>query len=135
MNIKALKKTAHAEEREHVDIYRMTVGECNFKIAVTRIKANKRTVIKCSDGGVTFVKYTPIAGGFTQPAETVEANISVSELLEKDTVCMLIISGKPLDIHGLDNGHIASARTYGSDADTKKLYVMSEMAFGELDLS
>ncbi len=129
MNTKNLKKLASAESHELVDIYRFRICECDYKIAVTKLKANKRTVIKCSDGGVSFIRYTPIAGGMSQPAETVEANISVSDILEKDTVCFLVISGKPLDIHGLDNGRVASAKTYGSDLGTKKLYVMSERAF------
>ncbi len=135
MNIKALKRTADVQECESVVIYRIMLGERQFKIAVSKKKANKRTVVKCSEGAVTFIEYTPIAGGMGSPAETVEAYISVSELLEKNTVCMLVISGKPLDIHGLDNGRIASKKSYSTGIiDTQKLYVMSEAAFEKTEL-
>ncbi len=134
MKLKALKKTAPAESCELVDIYRVRVAERHLKIAVTRQRANKRIIVKCSDDAVVLRKYIPIAGGLSRPAEDVAAYISVAELLERDTACILVIAGKPLDIHGLDNGRIGSARAYCSDLDTQRLYVMSESAFENLEL-
>ncbi len=51
---------------------------------------------------------------------------------EKDHCCVLIVSGTPGMIRGLDEGRIASAKTFSSDADTCKLYVMTKKEFQEI---
>ncbi len=132
MKIKSILKSSDIENTENLVIYRFTKDGRKFKVAFTTARANKKSVIKCGDNNVAFIQCVPIAGGICHYAEDIISNYQPSSILESDTVCILVISGKPRDIDGLDNGNIASATKYSED--TSKLYVMSERAFAKLEL-
>ena len=93
----------------------------NYKIGKTKEAAGKRTQICCKDNAVIWKQQYPHV--ICQPGA----------FIEKGMVCVLVITGKPDIIEGLEDGAFLSAKSWGN-ADSGKLYVMSEKAFSELKL-
>ncbi len=116
-------------ETEHLKIYEFSNNDVNYRIAVTKKKAHKKIRITSDDGQVIWEEAFP-AGLY--PVFEKEVLVKPSELIDKSKVSILVITGKPGIICGLDNGMIASANAFKSNFCLDKLYVMSGAAFKKI---
>ena len=65
----------------------------------------------------------------THPIPTVAPTYQPSALMEPDTFCLVVISGQPNTVSGLDEGIFSSLGKLHADSPKDKLYVMSEHTF------
>ena len=88
-------------------------------------KANKRVIVTCSGHTVSAVRLIPVT--IHTPATEQEFNIDVAEIANDGAIAIVVISGKPGLIKGLDEGIFVSA---GGDGKGKnRVFVMSEARF------
>ncbi len=120
-----------AGETELLDIYDISVGDFPFRIAFTKRAANKRVVVHCQNDNVALEERIPMG---LHPVSELTVICKPSELMSNERRTLLVISGTPDMICGLDDGIIASAKKYAVEASTKYLYVMSERVFEKLVL-
>ena len=113
-----------------ISIEYLSKNGVNYKIGKTKEAAGKRTQICCKDNAVIWKQQYPLG---IAPVSTENVICQPGAFIEKGMVCILVITGKPHIIEGLEDGAFLSAKSWGS-ADSSKLYVMSEKAFSELKL-
>lgn len=121
-----LKKFAEATQDDAFDIFRMQVKNQTYKIFITKTKCNKRCQVHCTGNQITVERWIPMG---THPIPTVAFTYQPSALMEPDTFCLVVISGQPNTISGLDEGIFSSLGKLHVDSPKDKLYVMSEHAF------
>ena len=88
-------------------------------------KANKRVIVTCSGHTVSAVRLIPVT--IHTPATEQEFNIDVAEIANDGAIAIVVISGKPGLIKGLDEGIFVSAG--GERKGKNDVYVMSETRF------
>ncbi len=136
MNGKDIKKIVYksdmVEETEQLKIYDISVEDIPFRIAFTKHSVNKRTIVHCSNGSIIFEERIPVT--IHRPVSENTVICKPSQLMTKERRSILVISGTPDMICGLDDGIIASAKRYAEKSSPKFLYVMSERAFEKLEL-
>ena len=100
--------------------------EKKYEIYFTRRKANKYSIIHCENNTLEWEQFPVLPRiigrmyGKRQPIITLSPS--------KDTVKIVVITGNPNSICGLDNGIFRSVHTF----DEKYVNVMSETCFKEL---
>lgn len=99
-----------------------------YKIGITQRKAGNKTQIRCENNSVIWIQRYPLG---IEPVSEETVICQPSAFMEKDCVCVLVISGKPDIITGLEEGNFLSAKSW-ERRSTDKLYVMSENAFLKL---
>ena len=110
-------------ENDALRLYELNFDGHTFAVYVTKEKATKKSVVHCySWGSVTLEKIYP--NGISPVSEV--TNLFQPELIKKDKITVLLISGSPGNIVGLDNGIVYSARR---GYENGKFYVMSLSAF------
>ena len=110
-------------ENDALCFYELDFDGHTFAVYVTKEKATKKSVVHCySWGSVTLEKIYP--NGISPVSEV--TNLFQPELIKKDKITVLLISGSPGNIVGLDNGIVYSARR---GYENGKFYVMSMSAF------
>lgn len=110
-------------ENDALRLYELNFDGHTFAVYVTKEKATKKSVVHCySWGSVTLEKIYP--NGISPVSEV--TNLFQPELIKKDKITVLLISGSPGNIVGLDNGIVYSARR---GYENGKFYVMSMSAF------
>ena len=114
----------------YISVEYLSKNGVNYKIGKTKEAAGKRTQICCKDNAVIWKQQYPLG---IAPVSTENVICKPGAFIEKGMVCVLVITGKPDIIEGLEDGAFLSAKSWGS-ADSSKLYVMSEKAFSELKL-
>ncbi len=125
-------KSAAPELTEYLKIYTFYNGEKSWKIAFTEKKANSRTRIHCMNNEIIWEQVIPNGHA---PIYEKTVICQPSSFMEKDKISVLVISGSPDIICGLDEGRIASAKQAENNGfDSGKLYVMSEKAFKALQI-
>ncbi len=119
-------------EDEYCVTYAFSYKNKNVLVRATKARANKHTFIKCNENGsVTMQKMYPIGlPGVT--ADDVCTIATATSLWQKDTVCILLITGRPCGIDRLDEGWFVSSR--GTPRSDKYIYVMSQTAFKRFSL-
>lgn len=117
------------ERNDFISINYTDKDGIDYKIAVTRKKANKRTQINCKNNHVVWKQMYPL--GTCSNNSTEEVICQPSTFIEPGKLCILVISGKPDMIVGLEEGIFLSAKSL-ENADLNKMYVMSEQAFSQL---
>lgn len=121
-----LKNNQITDHTEYFDIFYREHNGIDLKIAITAKKADSKTVIRLSQGEITWAKLYLF--GMTDR----EIICRPSELLEKDKLCILVIRGKPGTIKGLDEGIFSSWNNSFENAQKNKLYVICEKEFQTL---
>lgn len=110
-------------ENDALELYELDFEGLPFAIYVTKERAVKKSVVKCySWGSVSLERIYP--NGISPVSEV--KNLFHPELIKKAKVTVLLISGSPGNITGLDNGIVYSARR---GYEVGNLYVMSKSAF------
>lgn len=84
----------------------------------------------CSGRSVGAVHLYPVS--LNTVASEFEFDVDVADMLDGNTVAVVVISGKPGLIKGLDEGIFVSAS--GQPKDKKFVYVMSEARFRSFEL-
>ncbi len=128
---KLISESNKVLETEQLKIYDVSVDDIPFRIAITKRVINKRTVVHCSNENVSFEERIPLG---IHPVSEHTVICKPKELMTKERRTLLIISGTPDIICGLDEGIIASAKRYTVEPSSKFLYIMSEKAFEGLEL-
>ncbi len=93
-------------------------------------KATKRVIVTCSGHSVSAVHLYPVTHHTV--ATDHEFHIDVMDMQDKDSIALVVISGKPGLIKGLDEGIFVSAS--GQAKDKSPVYVMSETRFRSFEL-
>lgn len=97
----------------------------SFLIKKTLKRADKRVIVTCTGHTVLGERLIPVT--IHTVAKEAEFNIDVAEFVENDAIAIVVISGKPGLIKGLDEGVFVSA---GGDKKSRKcVLVMSEARF------
>lgn len=91
----------------------------------TNKKATKRIIVTCSGHTVSAVHLYPVSHHTVASEE--EFNIDVSDMQGKDSIPIVVISGKPGLIKGLDEGIFVSANN--ATNRNGRILVMSEARF------
>ena len=116
-------KARLCEETEFVKIYKMTVEGTEYKVVITRKRANGHTVIHCERNHIAWEqvpRFPQLAGrryGDKTPI--------FRALPEKNCVTLFVVKGKPDGFVGLDEDVFRSADRF----DEKSINVMSERRF------
>ncbi len=118
------------EGTEYLKISDFKKDEVKYKIAVTKKRANKRTRIHCEENQIIWEQMYPLG---RCPSSEKTNILQPSGFIEKNCICILVISGKPSFIIGLDEGVYSSAKRFSKDIKSH-LYVMSKAAFKALDV-
>ncbi len=118
-------------ETEFLNKYEFSYSGRRFVAFVTKKIANKWTIIECQNNDIKWRQLSKTwrldgTGAFLGAVDLI-ARVSP----DKDAVDLLIISGKPGEIKGLDDGIFRSARNYGGEG---YINIMSEAAFKCLSL-
>ena len=100
-------------------------------LSKTLKKATKRVIVTCAGHTVSGVHLYPVTH-HTVASED-EFHIDVANMIDGNNIPIVVISGKPGLIKGLDEGLFVSAN--GSPKDKKFVYVMSEARFKSFDLT
>ncbi len=126
MIYQCFKQLRHNEETDFLKVYRFCLEGVNYKIGVTKKRANKRTRIVCENNCVKLIQRLLL-----KPAPFVEKTVTnTSAFFEPYTVHIIVVSGKSGQIAGLDDGEFFSAVRFEKRYD--KLFVMSKKAFKNL---
>lgn len=123
----AFKKTgALVSETEYYKVFEFTFENHSFRVYKTKKIADKRTIIKCENSDIIWrqISKVPRLDGTGFMLGTNDMMVRVSP--DKNAVILFVISGKPGEIRGLDDGFFRSARRYGGEG---YVHVMSESAF------
>ena len=110
--------------------YTFEYGGKRVVLRKTLKKATKRVIVTCSGHTVSAVHLYPVTHHTV--ASEIEFNIDVADMLDSETLAIMIISGKPGLIKGLDEGIFVSAS--GAPNSQKFVYVMSEARFKSFDI-
>lgn len=114
------------EETEFVKIYRLTVADTEYKVVVTKRRANGHTVIHCAGNRIAWEqvpRFPRFAGrnyGEKTPIYTAFPN--------KNCVTVFVVRGKPDGFVGLDDGVFRCADNF----DAGCINVMSRRRFTRL---
>ncbi|MBE6555734.1 MAG: helix-turn-helix transcriptional regulator [Ruminococcaceae bacterium] len=124
-----LKWSTKRDENRYYTVVEFSCRDLLFTVYVTKRAANSRTVIKCTEeGAVSAERRYPVG---ISPVGEVEPLLEPSAIAkDKDCVTVLVITGKPDCIKGLDSGVVRSAR---SGCEGGGFYVMSMSAFKIFD--
>ena len=109
---------------ENCRTYSFDYNGNRFLIKKTFKRADKRIIVTCAGHTVLGERLIPVT--IHTVAKEVEFNIDVARMAD-DCVAIIVISGKPGLIKGLDEGLFVSAS--GTAKDKKFIYVMSEARF------
>lgn len=112
------------EENEFYKTVYFEKRERPYFIYVSKRTANKGTHIHCRENGTIYWEQLYLFGGMSRASS--EENVLIKPLVEKSKIQIVLISGKPGAINGLDEGIFVSSR--GEKRDNC-IYVMSETAF------
>ncbi len=104
--------------------YELKYDDAVYTVYQSVKTANKRTQVHCLDCGDIVLEQFYLSGGIT--AVISEKSVLLRAQYDKNRVTVVVISGKPGVICGLDEGMFISARYKGNK---KGIYVMSEAAF------
>lgn len=111
------------EETEFVQIYRMTVADKQYKIVLTKRRANGHTVIHCERGYVAW-EQVPLFPRLTGRNYGDKTPIYTA-IPEKDCITLFIVKGKPNGFVGLDDDVFRCADNF----DKRCINVMSWRRF------
>ena len=117
------------EETDYLTIYSVSTEEKIYRIAFTKRKANKRVRIHCIDNQIVWEQVFPLG---RSPLSVRTTICQPTSIMSPDKCCIIVISGKPDHISGLDEGFFASAKRFTTECCNKSIYVMSEKAFRRL---
>ncbi len=110
---------------ENCRTYSLEYNGDRVLVKKTLKRAGKRVIVTCAGHTVQGVRLIPVT--IHTVAKEVEFNIDVASMADDDAVAIVVISGKPGMIKGLDEGVFVSA---GGDSKGKKcVFVMSEARF------
>ena len=113
------------ESDENCRTYSFEYKGNRIQIKKTMKRADKRVIVTCSGHTVSAVRLIPVT--IHTPATEQEFNIDVAEIANDGAIAIVVISGKPGLIKGLDEGIFVSA---GGDGKGKnRVFVMSEARF------
>lgn len=114
------------DETEFLNKYEFTYKNRRFVAYITKKKADKRSIIECVNNDIKWrqISKTPRLDGTGMLHGTTSLLARLTP--DKDAVDLFIISGKPGDIRGLDDGIFRSARRYGGEG---YINIMSEAVF------
>jgi len=114
------------DETEFISKYEFTYKDRRFVTYVTKRRADKRTIIECVNNDIKWrqISKVPRLDGTGMQHGTTSLLARLTP--DKDAVNLFIISGKPGDIRGLDDGIFRSARRYGGEG---YINLMSEAVF------
>lgn len=118
------------ESDENCRTYSFEYKGNRIQIKKTMKRADKRVIVTCSGHTVSAVRLIPVT--IHTPATEEEFNIDVAEIANDGAVAIVVISGKPGLIKGLDEGIFVSA---GGDGKGKnRVFVMSEARFRTFEI-
>lgn len=125
------KQRRKTSETEFLNVYEFSYSGQRFIAFVTKKTANKCTIIECQNNDIKWRQLSK-----TWRLDGTGAFLGIVDLIarmspDKDAVDLFIISGKPGEIKGLDDGIFRSARKFGGEG---YINVMSEAAFKCLTL-
>ncbi len=99
--------------------------QCYIKNAFTQKRANKKVAIQCNDEQIVWER-AYFCGQPARPQIETTVICKPSFLINDKECSILVISGKPSMIGGLDEGIISAVQDINKGIDDKKLYVMSK---------
>lgn len=126
----SFKKSSEIEEDE--ELYRVVVfeyGGLRYRVYVTKERATHATHIHCRENGTVYVEHLYPFGGLSTPRR--EEQVLLRPGWDMGEVCIVLITGKPGLITGLDEGMFISAANKGRYDG--KVFVMSEARFKLFD--
>ena len=119
------KNALQKEDLDYLEVYRFSYNETRYKVAFSKELADKRTNICCGNNCVRWEQAIPRG---ISPIVQSKIICQPSAFMESETICIVVIKGKINSICGLDTDIFASGQFINSQADTHKLYVISEHA-------
>ena len=128
MSLYALFKAyaTQQEETEFLKIYRMTAEGTDYKVVITKKRANNHTVIHCAHNRIAWEQvplFPRIAG--RNYGEKVSIYTAVPD---KSCVTIFVVRGNPNGFVGLDEGVFRCANRF----EARSINVMSYRRFMEL---
>lgn len=127
----AYKASDQIGQDEFCKYFKVDFGGKTYDIAVTKRTANRYSVITCSDRSVVWAQmpFSAMAAGNGYGESIPEFELTVHEK-QAGVIRIIVISGKPNHIKGLDEGIFRSSRNPGNDTN---VHVMSTAAFKIFD--
>ena len=120
------KKSAQARVTDKVSLVRFEDENKKYEVYYTRKRANKYSIIHCVNNTVEWEQFPVLPRIAGRRYGKREPNIKLSP--SKDCIRIVVISGKPNSMSGLDEGVFRSVHKY----DENYVNVMSEARFKDL---
>lgn len=123
----AVKSSAVPTTFDKMNLVRFKDGGKSYEVYFTVKRANKRTIISCTDNFIEWeqLPLLPMSHGIVGAKKEPIINVTPS----KDCIRIVVIMGKPTVITGLDDGMFRSANKF----DGNYVNVMSESRFKTLE--
>ena len=119
-----LSNRKNALRVENTSTVEFEYGGENYRVIMTRKRANKLSLIRCSGRAIAWEQIPFLYLRYNERGRgDVIANIPVG--VDKKCVTIFVIKGKPRSIWGLDEGNFRSANKFDKDF----VNVMSEKRF------
>ena len=117
----------NAEKGENTEKVSFRLGDTDYRIILTKRRANKYSVIHCKGSDVIWEQH-PMVPRLT--GRLYDGEVEFIEHFSEDRgyVTVFVVKGKPNSITGLDEGIFASFAKF----DKHRINVMSESRFKEL---
>lgn len=101
------------EETEHIRVYKLLHNGENYKIIVTKKRANRHTIIHCTDDCIAW-EQAPLLPRLVGRSYGIKTPIYKFKP-EKDFYTIFVIKGSPNGVIGLDDGIFSSALKFDKD--------------------
>ena len=125
-----LKDAKVIADDENCITYSLKYGDRQIVLKKTLKKATKSVIATCSGHAVSAVHLYPVTHHTVATEQ--EFNVDVADIKDSDSIAIVVISGKPGLITGLDEGIFVSANRQAKDKGS--VYVMSEARFKNFEL-
>lgn len=126
---KKLKIGKPAEKTIFLNIHYFNYNGINFKIAFVRKRANKSVSICCYKEKIAWKTGHYIVFRIIMNSVVI---CKPDQFIDKNYCNILVVSGKPNNIYGLDEGMLASAKKLSKNFDNRKLYVITKKEYKRL---
>ena len=106
--LKKIIGDAPKQNLEHFYLYNLKLNDIAVNLYVSKKRATKRAHIHCTESGDIMWEQFYLFGGMSRPYR--EKKYVLKPQCDKTSIAIVVVSGNPQEITGLDNGFFRSSQ-------------------------